>query len=334
MTTWSVSKTDENRSESAFSASLVRVSGVASGPRPGSETSKCMPRILLAGFWPVKARGFREIARTARLTEGGSVTWVTRKKSACARLESMKPRILVVDDETVIAENLRLTLEREGRNVETAANTEGPTVETAANTVGAMLRMETREFALAIVDLILPDGDGLHLLRLLKAKDPSIEVIIMTGHGSISKAVEATKQGAFYFVAKPFDADEMLMLVSKAVQRARLPADQAGLRDAGVGGIVRRQRAHRGRERDRQGAGRQRGPRQEHPGGRADGEDQLRGAPEGPDRVLAVRPRQGGLHRGVHRQAGPPGGGAPRLAAARRDHRDATRPPGQAAAGP
>src|SRR5690349_24025139 len=80
----------------------------------------------------------------------------------------MKPRILVVDDETVIAENLRLTLEREGHDVETAANT-----------VGAMLRMETREFALAIVDLILPDGDGLHLLRLLKAKDPSIEVIIM-----------------------------------------------------------------------------------------------------------------------------------------------------------
>jgi len=131
----------------------------------------------------------------------------------------MKPRILVVDDETVIAENLRLTLEREGHDVETAANT-----------VGAMLRMETREFALAIVDLILPDGDGLHLLRLLKAKDPSIEVIIMTGHGSISKAVEATKQGAFYFVAKPFDADEMLMLVSKALERRRLLAETSDLR--------------------------------------------------------------------------------------------------------
>src|SRR4029450_12822725 len=122
----------------------------------------------------------------------------------------VKPRILVVDDEAVIAENLRLTLEHEGHDVETAGNT------------GAgMLRMETREFALALVDLILPDGDGLHLLRLLKAKDPSIEVIIMTGHGSISKAVEATKQGAFYFVAKPFDADEMLMLVGKALERRR-----------------------------------------------------------------------------------------------------------------
>ncbi len=131
----------------------------------------------------------------------------------------MKPRILVVDDESVIAENLRLTLEREGYDVETAGNT-----------VGAMLRMETREFALGVVDLILPDGDGLHLLRLLKAKDPSIEVIIMTGHGSISKAVEATKQGAFYFVAKPFDADEMLMLVGKALERRRLLAETSDLR--------------------------------------------------------------------------------------------------------
>jgi len=131
----------------------------------------------------------------------------------------VKSRILVVDDESVIAENLRLTLEREGYDVETAGNT-----------VGAMLRMETREFALGVVDLILPDGDGLHLLRLLKAKDPSIEVIIMTGHGSISKAVEATKQGAFYFVAKPFDADEMLMLVGKALERRRLLAETSDLR--------------------------------------------------------------------------------------------------------
>jgi DNA-binding NtrC family response regulator len=131
----------------------------------------------------------------------------------------VKPRILVVDDEAVIAENLRLTLEHEGHDVETAGNT-----------VAAMLRMETREFALALVDLILPDGDGLHLLRLLKAKDPSIEVIIMTGHGSISKAVEATKQGAFYFVAKPFDVDEMLMLVGKALERRRLLAETSDLR--------------------------------------------------------------------------------------------------------
>jgi DNA-binding NtrC family response regulator len=131
----------------------------------------------------------------------------------------MKPRILVVDDEPLIAENLRLTLEREGYEVETAANT-----------VSAMLRLEEQEFSLAVVDLVLPDGDGLHLLRLLKSKDPSLEVIIMTGHSSISKAVEATKQGAFYFVAKPFDAEEMLSLVGKALERRRLLSETLELR--------------------------------------------------------------------------------------------------------
>jgi DNA-binding NtrC family response regulator len=131
----------------------------------------------------------------------------------------MKPRILVVDDEPLIADNLRLTLEREGYEVETAANT-----------VSAMLRLEEQEFSLAVVDLVLPDGDGLHLLRLLKSKDPSLEVIIMTGHSSISKAVEATKQGAFYFVAKPFDSEEMLSLVGKALERRRLLSETLELR--------------------------------------------------------------------------------------------------------
>jgi DNA-binding NtrC family response regulator len=131
----------------------------------------------------------------------------------------VKPRILVVDDEPIIAENLQLILEREGYEVETAGNT-----------VTAMLRADEREFSLALVDLVLPDGDGLHLLRMLKGKDASIEVIIMTGHSSIGKAVEATKQGAFYFVAKPFDAEEMLSLVVKALERRRLVAETQDLR--------------------------------------------------------------------------------------------------------
>jgi DNA-binding NtrC family response regulator len=131
----------------------------------------------------------------------------------------MKPRVLVVDDEPVIADSLCMILERDGYEVDTAANT-----------VNAMLCLEKREFSLALVDLVLPDGDGLHLLRLLKGKDPSLEVIIMTGHSSISKAVEATKQGAFYFVSKPFDSEEMLTLAGKALERRRLVAETSELR--------------------------------------------------------------------------------------------------------
>jgi DNA-binding NtrC family response regulator len=131
----------------------------------------------------------------------------------------MKPRILLVDDEPAIADWLRIVLEGEGYDVGVAGDA-----------VSAIGQMTEREFSLALVDLVLPDGDGLQLLQQLKSKDSSIEVIIMTGHSSISKAVEATKQGAFYFVAKPFDGAEMLTLVAKALERRRLLAETSDLK--------------------------------------------------------------------------------------------------------
>ena len=131
----------------------------------------------------------------------------------------MKPGVLVVDDEPAIAESLRLILEREGYFVETALST-----------ADAAARLDGRDFSVALVDLVLPDGDGLGLLRMLKSRDADIEVIIMTGHGSISKAVEATKEGAFYFVTKPFDSAEMLTLLGKALERRRLLAETSDLK--------------------------------------------------------------------------------------------------------
>jgi DNA-binding NtrC family response regulator len=133
--------------------------------------------------------------------------------------KAMKSRILLVDDEPAIADWLRIVLEGEGYDVGVAGDS-----------VSALGQMTEREFSLALVDLVLPDGDGLQLLQQLKSKDPSLEVIIMTGHSSISKAVEATKQGAFYFVAKPFDSAEMLTLVGKALERRRLLAETSDLK--------------------------------------------------------------------------------------------------------
>src|ERR1700675_2785235 len=100
----------------------------------------------------------------------------------------MKPVVWVVDDEPTIAESLRLILEREGY-----------IVETAVSMAEAAAQMADRDFSVALVDLVLPDGDGIGLLRLLKSRDPDIEVIIMTGHGAISHPRGATKEGAFYF---------------------------------------------------------------------------------------------------------------------------------------
>src|SRR5512134_1698832 len=131
----------------------------------------------------------------------------------------MKSRILLVDDEPAIADWLRMVLEGEGYDVGVAGDS-----------VSAVGQMTEREFSLALVDLVLPDGDGLQLLQQLKSKDSSLEVIIMTGHSSIAKAVEATKQGAFYFVAKPFDGAEMLTLIAKALERRRLLAETSSLR--------------------------------------------------------------------------------------------------------
>ena len=128
-------------------------------------------------------------------------------------------RILVVDDEPTMADGLRLVLEAEGHAVVTAASA-AKAVE-AANGHG---------FHLAIVDLVLPDGDGLGVLRELKRRDAAMEVIVITAHGSIPKAVEATKEGAFYFVAKPFDPEEITALVGKALERRWLVAEATDLK--------------------------------------------------------------------------------------------------------
>ena len=132
---------------------------------------------------------------------------------------SVRPRVLIVDDEPAIAEWLQLVLDSAGYGSEAARDT-----------TAAMGLLSGQEFAVALVDLVLPDGDGFRLLELIKERDPAIEVIIMTGHSSIPKAVEATKQGAFYFVSKPFEAGEMLTLVGKALERRRLLAETTDLR--------------------------------------------------------------------------------------------------------
>jgi len=126
--------------------------------------------------------------------------------------------ILVVDDEPTMADGLRLVLEAEGYGVATAGS------------VAQALEVAEKGFYLAIVDLVLPDGDGLSLLRELRRREPSLEVIVVTAHGSIPKAVDAIKEGAFYFVAKPFDPEEILPLVEKALERRALVAEATDLR--------------------------------------------------------------------------------------------------------
>jgi DNA-binding NtrC family response regulator len=128
--------------------------------------------------------------------------------------------ILVVDDEASIADGLRLTLEADGFSVRIAGS-----VKTALSALAQ------NEAHLAIVDLMLPDGDGLALTRELRSRDPLLEVLVITAYGSVRKAMEATKDaGAFYVLEKPFEPDEVIALVRKALEHRRLVAENSNLR--------------------------------------------------------------------------------------------------------
>lgn len=134
--------------------------------------------------------------------------------------------ILVVDDEPMMTEGLKLVLGAEGYRVQTAQDFR------AGHTA-----LQRGKFDLVISDLQLPDDQqgGLSLLRAVKSRDSQngqseTEVIIITGVGSVTKAVEATKAGAFYFVEKPFEPEQMLLLVEKALERRRLRTESESLR--------------------------------------------------------------------------------------------------------
>ncbi len=125
--------------------------------------------------------------------------------------------ILVVDDEVSNTDGLRLLF-----------GAEGYAVEPRGDLSGALAALERKSFDLVITDLSL---GGLELLKNAKAKHPETEVIIITGYGSIAQAVEATKAGAYYFIEKPFEPEQILLIAEKALERRRLVAESAKLRE-------------------------------------------------------------------------------------------------------
>ena len=133
----------------------------------------------------------------------------------------MKPKIMIVDDEETIRLFVRTVLEAEGYEVSEVA--------TAA---GLRQACEGPQPDVVLLDLKLPDGDGLALLPPLKKKWPDTEVIVLTGYGSIEVAVEATKRGAYYFQPKPFDAATLKMQVERAVDHKQMNEENSALRRA------------------------------------------------------------------------------------------------------
>ena len=132
------------------------------------------------------------------------------------------PRILIVDDEAHQCTVLGISFKRRGFDVETMTDWQA-----------AMKRVATPEPALDIVltDLRMQDGDeGLKVLEAAKEADPNLPVIISTAYASAQTAVEAMRSGAYHYLIKPVDHDELEVVVDRALERRTLVADNVALR--------------------------------------------------------------------------------------------------------
>ncbi|MBO8128311.1 MAG: sigma-54-dependent Fis family transcriptional regulator [Peptococcaceae bacterium] len=123
----------------------------------------------------------------------------------------MKPKILIIDDEEYMCWAIQRAMEQEG--YEAVSATSGAAGLDILNENGA---------SLVIVDLKMPDMDGIEVLKRIKKNHPKIPVILITAHGTIETAIEAMKIGASDYITKPFDLDELVIVVKKTLQVSKL----------------------------------------------------------------------------------------------------------------
>ena len=128
-------------------------------------------------------------------------------------------RILIVDDERPILMTLEALLKRHGYQVDTA-----PTA-----SQGLKL-LKSKSPSLVLLDLQLPDAEGLEMLDQIKTERPEMQVIILTAHDSLNNAIESIKRGAYHFISKPYASEELLSLVEKALEKQFLVREAEQLR--------------------------------------------------------------------------------------------------------
>jgi DNA-binding NtrC family response regulator len=132
-----------------------------------------------------------------------------------------KGSILVVDDESEIREGLELLL-----------NTEGYETASAETGEAGLTKLEEEPFDLVLLDVSLPDRNGLEVLREIRRRDPNLSVVLITAYGSIDMARAAFKSGAQDYITKPWSNDELLIQVAQAVEGRRLREENVQLKRA------------------------------------------------------------------------------------------------------
>ena len=182
--------------------------------------------------------------------------------------------MLIIDDEAEIRESLQTLLEMEGYTVEAADERQGKVWQ----------RLARASFRLVLLDLALPDRNGMDILSEIRARDPQLPVIMITAYGTVENAVTAMQAGATNFIQKPWDNEKLLADVRAAVGRRRAEEENVqlkralkqrynfenivgksepmlqDLRPGRAGGAQPLDRAAAGRKRDGQGADRQSHP--------------------------------------------------------------------------
>jgi len=128
-------------------------------------------------------------------------------------------RILVVDDETSIRESLRMILEYEGFRVEEAASGSE-----------ALVKISERPSDALLLDVKMPEMDGLQVLKAVRERGYEMPVVVISGHGDVATALEATRLGAFDFLEKPLQRDRVLLALRNAMQNYRLERENRQLR--------------------------------------------------------------------------------------------------------
>ena len=141
-------------------------------------------------------------------------------RTPASREAGPRPRILVVDDEYAVRDSLSHWFEKDGYRV-TAAE----------NATEALRALQEHRFDVVLLDIKMPGMDGMELQAHIHKLDPSLAVIMITAFASVETAVQALKQGAFDYVTKPIDPDELSHLVQRALEKRRLERENLRLKE-------------------------------------------------------------------------------------------------------